>query len=115
MARARGEAGAAGAPRFVRAFYQAAATIDGDARAALERNVRRAGRPAGEVLAAASERGVNLIALTSHGRRGPSRWLLGSVAEGSSAPPTGCSCSRADTGGRLRRRAASAPARAALP
>lgn len=41
----------------------------------------KVGEPAHEILEAAREQRADLIALTTHGRRGPSRWLLGSVAE----------------------------------
>ena len=40
------------------------------------------GLPADEILKAAKEEGTDLIALTTHGRTGLSRWLFGSVAEG---------------------------------
>lgn len=38
------------------------------------------GAPALSILDTARERGVNLIVLCSHGRTGPARWVLGSVA-----------------------------------
>ena len=41
----------------------------------------RRGRPAEEILAAAAERGVDLIAMATHGRTGVGRLLFGSVAE----------------------------------
>lgn len=41
----------------------------------------RMGDPAHELLEVAREQGAGLIALTTHGRSGPRRWLLGSVAE----------------------------------
>jgi nucleotide-binding universal stress UspA family protein len=41
----------------------------------------RHGRPADEILAAASESGADLIALATHGRTGLGRLLFGSVAE----------------------------------
>jgi nucleotide-binding universal stress UspA family protein len=39
------------------------------------------GDPATEIVRFAKETGQQLIAMTTHGRRGPARWLLGSVAE----------------------------------
>jgi nucleotide-binding universal stress UspA family protein len=39
------------------------------------------GWPASTILTAANEQDVDLIVMTSHGRRGLSRWVLGSVAE----------------------------------
>jgi len=42
----------------------------------------RAGTPAAQVVEAAHEHGASLVVQASHGRRGLSRWLLGSVAEG---------------------------------
>jgi nucleotide-binding universal stress UspA family protein len=41
----------------------------------------RRGRPAEEILAAARERGADLIAMATHGRTGLGRLLFGSVAE----------------------------------
>ena len=41
----------------------------------------RDGPAVGEILAAARERGADLIAMTTHGRSGPARALFGSVAE----------------------------------
>lgn len=41
----------------------------------------RQGMAAMEIVSVASEIGASLIVQASHGRRGPSRWLLGSVAE----------------------------------
>lgn len=46
-----------------------------------ETRVRR-GEPVEEILGAAREEGVDLIAMTTHGRTGPARLLWGSVAEG---------------------------------
>jgi nucleotide-binding universal stress UspA family protein len=46
-----------------------------------ERRVRR-GEPVEEILAAARDERVDLIAMTTHGRTGPARLLFGSVAEG---------------------------------
>jgi nucleotide-binding universal stress UspA family protein len=42
----------------------------------------RDGVPVDEILAAARDEGADLIAMTTHGRTGPSRLLFGSVAEG---------------------------------
>jgi nucleotide-binding universal stress UspA family protein len=42
----------------------------------------RRGEPVGEILAAAREDAVDLIAMATHGRTGPARVLWGSVAEG---------------------------------
>ncbi len=41
----------------------------------------RRGRPAEEILAAATESGVDMIAMATHGRTGVGRLLFGSVAE----------------------------------
>ncbi|MBN1810598.1 MAG: universal stress protein [Anaerolineae bacterium] len=41
----------------------------------------RFGRPADEILAFAGEAGADLIAMSTHGRSGISRWVLGSVAD----------------------------------
>lgn len=41
----------------------------------------RYGFPSEEILAAAGRGGVDLIAMATHGRSGPVRWMLGSVAE----------------------------------
>lgn len=42
----------------------------------------RFGPPAAQVVEAARDHGAGLVVQASHGRRGVSRWLLGSVAEG---------------------------------
>lgn len=42
----------------------------------------RVGPPTAQVVEAAREHGAGLVVQASHGRRGLSRWLLGSVAEG---------------------------------
>ncbi|HZR98901.1 MAG TPA: universal stress protein [Chloroflexota bacterium] len=47
---------------------------------AVQTAVRR-GQPAAEILAAAREAAASLIVLSTHGRTGPRRWLLGSVAD----------------------------------
>ena len=39
------------------------------------------GTPAHAILEVARSRDVSLIAMSTHGRTGPARWLLGSVAE----------------------------------
>ena len=39
------------------------------------------GEPASAILEAAESESVDLIALTTHGRSGPTRWLFGSIAE----------------------------------
>ncbi|MFQ5895351.1 MAG: universal stress protein [Nitrospinota bacterium] len=41
----------------------------------------RYGFPPEEIVAHAAEREVDLIAMSTHGRSGPKRWILGSVAE----------------------------------
>jgi len=41
----------------------------------------RSGSPGEAILRAVDELGAGLIAMSTHGRTGPSRWLLGSVAE----------------------------------
>lgn len=46
----------------------------------VETIVRR-GDPASEILAVARERDVDLVAMATHGRSGPSRWVFGSVTE----------------------------------
>lgn len=43
--------------------------------------VVRQGHAASEIVELARERGASLLVQATHGRRGPSRWLLGSVAE----------------------------------
>lgn len=40
---------------------------------------RRTGDPGVEILKAAAELAIDLIAMTTHGRSGPSRWVFGSV------------------------------------
>jgi len=40
----------------------------------------RKGDPAEVILKAAEEEGIDLVAMTTHGRTGPSRWIFGSVA-----------------------------------
>lgn len=45
------------------------------------RGIVREGEPAAIILEAAREERVSLIAMSTHGRSGLSRWLLGSVAE----------------------------------
>ena len=44
-------------------------------------NLIRVGSVAEAVLGVAEELGVDVIAMSTHGRTGPARWLLGSVAE----------------------------------
>jgi nucleotide-binding universal stress UspA family protein len=39
------------------------------------------GDPAWKILETARQQGAKLIAMTTHGRSGPSRWMLGSVTE----------------------------------
>jgi len=45
------------------------------------RTVLLSGKPADEILAYAEKNGADLIIMSTHGRSGVSRWLLGSVAE----------------------------------
>lgn len=45
------------------------------------RKVVGRGNPAATILEAVEEEGVDLVAMTTHGRSGISRWLFGSVAE----------------------------------
>jgi len=45
------------------------------------RSESRLGNPAAEIVDYASENEVDLIAMASHGRSGPSRWAYGSVAD----------------------------------
>jgi len=40
----------------------------------------RKGEPSEEILRVAEEKQVDLVAMTTHGRSGPSRWMFGSVA-----------------------------------
>ncbi len=42
----------------------------------------RRGEPVAEILAAAREHDVDLIAMSTHGRSGPARVVFGSIAEG---------------------------------
>ena len=44
-------------------------------------DVRYRDFPADGILDAAAETGAEMVVIASHGRSGPSRWLLGSVAE----------------------------------
>lgn len=44
-------------------------------------NLMRVGSVAEVILGVAEELGVDVIAMSTHGRTGPARWLLGSVAE----------------------------------
>lgn len=53
---------------------EAAGVQDVEARAAI-------GSEAGEILAAIESLGIDLLAMTTHGRSGPSSWWFGSVAE----------------------------------
>lgn len=48
--------------------------------AACEPQLRK-GDPTVQILAAAAEEKADLIAMTTHGRSGPARWVMGSVAE----------------------------------
>ena len=41
----------------------------------------RLGDPASEILDATKRHGVDLLAMSTHGRNGPSRWVMGSVTE----------------------------------
>jgi nucleotide-binding universal stress UspA family protein len=50
-------------------------------RAPLVEGVLRKGQTAAEILAHAEETACDLVVVGTHGRRGPARWLLGSVAE----------------------------------
>ncbi len=43
--------------------------------------VIRLGDPASEILDATKRHGVDLLAMSTHGRSGPSRWVMGSVTE----------------------------------
>lgn len=68
------------------AWRQAAAdTLRADARTqgtdAVRTLVREGGRPWDAIAAVALEIGARLVVMGTHGRRGPSRWILGSVAE----------------------------------
>ena len=43
--------------------------------------VVRTGEPAGEILAVCREQEADLLVMSTHGRSGPARWILGSVTE----------------------------------
>jgi nucleotide-binding universal stress UspA family protein len=45
------------------------------------KSIVRVGEPAHEILKAATEENVNLIAMASHGKHGVTRWMLGSVSD----------------------------------
>jgi nucleotide-binding universal stress UspA family protein len=45
------------------------------------RGVLLLGNPAEKIIEHAEHEGVDLVVVGTHGRRGPSRWLMGSVAE----------------------------------
>lgn len=45
------------------------------------RSVLLKGRPAEQVISFAEDHSADLVVVGTHGRNGPSRWLLGSVAE----------------------------------
>ena len=45
------------------------------------RSVLLRGSPAEQILSFVDENAVDLVVVGTHGRKGPSRWLLGSVAE----------------------------------
>jgi len=60
------------------------AYLDGRAQALAEHGLRvtvhlALGNPPAEILKAADANGCDLIAITTHGRSGPSRWVYGSV------------------------------------
>jgi nucleotide-binding universal stress UspA family protein len=65
--------------RVERALRQWVEALDG-APVPTHPEIRRGDVPT-EILAAAAEHGAGLVVQASHGRRGPARWLLGSVAE----------------------------------
>lgn len=73
----------------------------------------RGGRPAAEILEVARNEAVDLIAMATHGRRGPARLLWGSVAEQviRQSPVPVCLVRRTEKGmaGRRRDRALHAP------
>ncbi len=69
-------------------------TLEGAARAALETELSQVrevlpaargellrGSPSHELTKFAEEQGADLLVIGTHGRKGPSRWILGSVAE----------------------------------
>lgn len=61
--------------------YLAGLSLTLEARGLRVKTCVRGGDAAPEILAAAREEAVDLIAMTTHGRTGPARLLLGSVAE----------------------------------
>lgn len=67
------------------ALDEAEAYLQGAARrlegCAATRSLVRRGDPAEEILSCAAEEDVDLVAMSTHGRTGVSRWLRGSVAE----------------------------------
>ena len=66
--------------RELAAYLQTAAQRLEPVAADVRANVRF-GRPADEILAFAGELGADLIAMSTHGRSGISRWVFGSVAD----------------------------------
>jgi nucleotide-binding universal stress UspA family protein len=66
--------------RELQEYLQAVASRFEPAAAEVQVNVRF-GRPADEILAFASEVGADLIAMSTHGRSGISRWVFGNVAD----------------------------------
>src|SRR6478609_1242959 len=61
--------------------YLARIAADVRARGLVAEPVVAPGRPADVVVQQAAERAVDLIVMTTHGRSGPGRWVLGSVAD----------------------------------
>lgn len=81
-------AGAAGMVRAMRLADedQADEYLERTARLLTQRGVRgsvrcRRGNPVSQILRTAREEQVDLVVISSHGRSGPGRWLLGSVTE----------------------------------
>jgi nucleotide-binding universal stress UspA family protein len=61
--------------------YLARVAADVRARGLVAETVVAAGPPADAVVQEAAEREIDLIVMTTHGRSGPGRWVLGSVAD----------------------------------
>lgn len=61
--------------------YMARRVQDAQAQGVSARSLLVEGQPAHEILEVAQREGAGLIVMTSHGRSGLGRWLLGSVSE----------------------------------
>jgi nucleotide-binding universal stress UspA family protein len=63
------------------AAYLARIATEVRARGLVAETVVATGRPADVVVGEAAKRAIDLIVMTTHGRSGPGRWVLGSVAD----------------------------------